>query len=97
MPEPDAAGARGGGGGILHRQTLRLVSRPLRARFPECRAFFAQGFCRYHPRLVNGAPPQRPLTPAAEVWINPPENRPTVRTLELPGDTKFVPQLSQSH
>ena len=32
-----------------------------------------------------------------EVWINPPENRPTVRTIELPRDTKLVPQLSQSH
>jgi len=30
-------------------------------------------------------------------WINPPENQPTVRTLELPRDTQFVPQLSQSH
>jgi putative transposase len=37
------------------------------------------------------------LTPAAEVWINPPETRPTVRTRELPRDTQFVPQLSQSH
>ena len=46
-------------------------------------------------RFVQGVP--RPLTPAAEVWINPPENRPTVRTLELPRDTQFVPQLSQSH
>ncbi len=49
----------------------------------------------YAERFVRGVP--RPLTPAAEVWINPPENRPTVRTLELPRDTKFVPQLSQSH
>ena len=46
-------------------------------------------------RFVRGVP--RPLTPAAEVWINPPENRPTARTLELPRDTQFVPQLSQSH
>jgi hypothetical protein len=29
--------------------------------------------------------------------ISPPENRPTVRTLELPRDSKFVPQVSQSH
>jgi len=35
--------------------------------------------------------------PVAEVWINPPENRPQVRTLELPRDSKFVPQVSQSH
>jgi hypothetical protein len=33
----------------------------------------------------------------AEVWINPPENRPQVRTLELPRDRKFVAQVSQSH
>jgi len=50
---------------------------------------------RHPERFVRGVP--RPLTPAAEVWINPPENRPTARTLELPRDTKFVPQLSQSH
>jgi hypothetical protein len=37
------------------------------------------------------------LKPAAEVWINPPENRPQVRTLELPRDSKFVSQVSQSH
>ena len=38
-----------------------------------------------------------PLKPAAEVWINPPENRPQVRTLELPRDSKIGPQVSQSH
>ena len=55
----------------------------------------AAAHARHPERFVQGVP--RPLTPAAEVWINPPENRPTVRTLELPRDTKFVPQLSQSH
>ena len=48
--------------------------------------------------LSAAAPcPSRKERPAAEVWINPPNNRPTVRTLELPRDTHFVPQLSQSH
>ncbi len=50
---------------------------------------------RHPERFVRGVP--RPLTPAAEVWINAPKNRPTVRTLELPRDTKFVSQVSQSH
>jgi hypothetical protein len=36
----------------------------------------------------------QPLTPAAGVWINPPESRPTFRKLELPRDTPFVPQVS---
>lgn len=49
-----------------------------------------------HPgRFVHGTP--TPLTPAAEVWINPPENRPQVRTLELPRGSKFVPQVSHNH
>ena len=58
-------------------------------------AVLAAAHDRHPERFVRGVP--RPLTPAAEVWINPPENRPTARTLELPRDTKFVPQLSQSH
>jgi len=58
-------------------------------------AVLATAHARHPERFVGGVP--QPLAPAAEVWINPPENRPTVRTLELPRDTKFVPQLSQSH
>ena len=50
---------------------------------------------RHPERFVRGLP--QPLKPAAEVWINPPENRPQVRTLELPRDSKFVSQVSQSH
>ncbi len=62
----------------------------------EARAsVLAAAHARHPERFVQGVP--RPLAPAAEVWINPPENRPTVRTLELPRDTTFVPQLSQSH
>jgi len=38
-----------------------------------------------------------PAKTGTEVWINPPENRPQVRTLELPRDSKSVPQVSQSH
>jgi hypothetical protein len=55
----------------------------------------ADAHARHPERFVHGLP--RPLTPAAEVWINPPENRPQVRTLELPRDSQFVPQVSQSH
>ena len=62
----------------------------------EARAsVLAAAYARNPERFVRGVP--RPLTPAAEVWINPPENRPTARTLELPRDTQFVPQVSQSH
>jgi len=39
----------------------------------------------------------QPLTPAAEVCVNPNDNRPTDRTLALPRDTQFVLQVSQSH
>ena len=52
-------------------------------------------YARQPERFIRGVP--RPRTPAAEVWINPPENRSTIRRLELPRDTEFVPQLSQSH
>jgi transposase InsO family protein len=55
----------------------------------------AAAHARHPERFVRGLP--RPLKPAAEVWINPPENRPQVRTLELPRDSKFVSQVSQSH
>jgi len=55
----------------------------------------AAAHVRHPERFVRGLP--QPLMPAAEVWINPPENRPQVRTLELPRDSKFVPQVSQSH
>jgi putative transposase len=55
----------------------------------------AAAHARHPERFVRGLP--QPLKPAAEVWINPPENRPQVRTLELPRDSKFVPQASQSH
>jgi hypothetical protein len=55
----------------------------------------AAAHARHPERFVRGLP--LPLKPAAEVWINPPENKPQVRTLELPRDSKFVPQVSQSH
>jgi len=62
----------------------------------EARAKVLAAAHAQHPeRFVRGVP--RPLRPAAEVWINPPENRPTVRTLELSCDSKFVQQVSQSH
>ena len=62
----------------------------------EARAKVLAAAHAQHPeRFVRGVP--RPLRPAAEVWINPPENQPTVRTLELSCDSKFVQQVSQSH
>jgi hypothetical protein len=43
-----------------------------------------------HPKpFVRGIP--RSLTLVGEGCINPPENQPTVRTLELPRDIKVVP------
>jgi hypothetical protein len=33
---------------------------------------------------------------SGEVWINPPADGPEPRMLQLPRDTNFVPQLSQS-
>jgi putative transposase len=55
----------------------------------------ADAHARHPERFVHGLP--RPLTPAAEFWITPPENKPQVRAMELPRDSKFVPQVSQSH
>jgi putative transposase len=55
----------------------------------------AAAHARHPERFVIGLP--RPLKPAAEVWINPPENRPQVRTLELRRDSKLVSQVSHSH
>ena len=48
-----------------------------------------------HPeRFVR--PPPRPLTLPDEVWINPPADRPEPRMLQLPRDTNFETQLSQT-
>jgi putative transposase len=49
-----------------------------------------------HPERFVGAPP-RPLALPSEVWINPPADGPEPRMLQLPRDTNFVPQLSQTH
>jgi len=62
---------------------------------PEARAsVLAAAHARRPERFLHGLP--SPLAPVDEVWINPPEHRPQVRTLELPRDSKFVPQVSQS-
>jgi hypothetical protein len=39
----------------------------------------------------------RAIVQASEVWINPPTDRPEPRMLQLPRDTNFVPQLSQTY
>jgi putative transposase len=49
-----------------------------------------------HPERFVRQPP-RPLPLPREVWINPPADRPEPRILQLPRDTNFVPQLSQTH
>jgi len=48
-----------------------------------------------HPERFVRQPPQ-PLRLPREVWINPPADGPEPRMLELPRDTKLVPQLSQT-
>jgi putative transposase len=48
-----------------------------------------------HPERFVRKPPEPP-TPPQEVWINPPADRPEPRTLQLPRDSNFVPQLSQT-
>jgi len=48
-----------------------------------------------HPERFVRQPP-RPLTLPSEVWINPPADGSEPRMLQLPRDTKFVPQLSQT-
>ena len=45
----------------------------------------------------SSAQPPRPLALPSEVWINPPADGPEPRMLQLPRDTNFVPQLSQTH
>jgi putative transposase len=49
-----------------------------------------------HPERFVCRPP-RPLALPREVWINPPADAPEPRMLQLPRDTNFVPQLSQTH
>jgi len=48
-----------------------------------------------HPERFVRHPP-RPLTLPKEVWINPPADRPEPRMLQLPRDTNFKQQLSQT-
>jgi len=52
--------------------------------------------CTLRPdRFVHGIP--QPSRLAAEVWINLPENVAICRAIQLPRDTNFVTQVSQSH
>ena len=48
-----------------------------------------------HPERLVRHPP-RPLTLPREVWINPPAEGNAPRLLQLPRDTNFEPQLSQT-
>ena len=48
-----------------------------------------------HPERFVRRPPQ-PLALPGEVWINPPADRPEPRLLQLPRDTNFETQLSQT-
>jgi putative transposase len=49
-----------------------------------------------HPERFVRQPP-RPLPLPREVWINPPADAPEPRMLQLPRDTNFGMQLSQTH
>jgi putative transposase len=49
-----------------------------------------------HPERFVRQPP-RPLPLPREVWINPPADTPEPRMLQLPRDTNFGMQLSQTH
>ena len=49
-----------------------------------------------HPERFVRQPP-RPLALPREVRINPPADGPEPRMLQLPHDTNFVPQLSQTY
>lgn len=48
-----------------------------------------------HPERFVRQPP-KPMALPGEVWINPPADAPEPRMLQLPLDTNFVPQLSQT-
>jgi putative transposase len=48
-----------------------------------------------HPERFVRRPP-RPLALPAEVWINPPADQPDPRMLQVPRDTNFKPQVSQT-
>jgi hypothetical protein len=39
----------------------------------------------------------KPSSPAAEVWINPSDKVAIRRAIQLPSDTNFVMQVSQTH
>jgi len=98
-PEAAAGGIKGGPGPIGVRPTAAAAKG---AGVSGPRAGVGQQ--RLNPTVLEK--PVRPrfsaeykarMLPEVEVWINPPENRPTVRTLERPRDTKFVPLVSQRH
>ena len=59
------------------------------------RAVLEEAYALHPERFVRGIP--RPSSPAAEVWINPPENVAIPRAIQLPSDTNYVTQVSQSH
>jgi putative transposase len=59
------------------------------------RVILEEAYALHPKRFVRGIP--RPSRPAAEAWINPPENVAIRRAIQLPRDTGFVTQLSQSH
>jgi len=74
------------------------------ARMSARRGFPQRGDVTCHTRrseeqardLLVKTPRDTSSNPAAEGRINPPDDQPTVRTLELPRDTQFVPQVSHS-
>ncbi len=59
------------------------------------RVVLEEAYALHPERFVRGIP--RPSNPAAEVWINPPENVAIPHAIQLPSDTNYVTQVSQSH
>jgi len=59
------------------------------------RVVLEEAYALHPERFVRGIP--RPSSPAAEVWINPPENAAIQRAVQLPSDTHFGTPVSQSH
>jgi hypothetical protein len=77
-------------------QNIRLIEQPEYRRRWNMEPWADQQADAKHPeRFVRGVP--RPLRPAAEVWINPPEDSAIRRTIQLQRDTDIVTQVSHNH
>ena len=59
------------------------------------RVVLEEAYALHPERFVRGIP--KPSSPAAEVSINPPENGAIPHAIQLPHNTHFLTQVSQSH